>query len=213
MNIQPLKAQQLVILVDNDSNQTQEELHKLTKDVIAEIEFEKALDLGFGNMQLILDVANQFNDKHFVLEDIDSALCNKRKMLQCINDHGYKEVDSSKIQIVTGTRSSTGIVNESFDLIIMSSMVHLIAGNDSLWNDLRSLISPNGVVMISDAFYPNKPKAHPGCDAPFLSFQELEELIKTQKLSIEKEWRLKGIKTKSNGAYEHRILLTKFKES
>ena len=55
-------------VLDNDSTETNEERLEMMLDFMKDLEFEKAVDIGSGNLNFILQIANAHPEKSFVLE-------------------------------------------------------------------------------------------------------------------------------------------------
>ena len=205
-----LNAQNYLEVTDNDSTETNEERLELIIEFMSGLNFDTCADIGSGNLEFILKIANTFYDKTFVLEDIDSGLCNRANMFSQIGKYNLNKVDTNKLSIHIGDTISTQLPDDQFDLVIMSGLIHEINFKDEFFADIKRILKPSGTIIISDAFYEFPPGLHHGCTNRFLTNWEMEQLITHQNLLVLKDWRRIGIKTKSNGLYVSRIIQCSF---
>ena len=205
-----LNAQNYLEITDNDSTETNEERLDLITEFMSGINFDTCADIGSGNLEIILKIANTFYNKTFVLEDIDSSLCNRANMFRQIENHNLRQVDTNNLSIHIGDTISTRLPDHQFDLVIMSSLIHEINVVDEFLADIRRILKPSGTIIISDAFYEYPPGLHNGCTNRFLTNQEMENIIKHQNLIVLKDWRRIGITAKNNGPYISRIIQCSF---
>ena len=205
-----LNAQNYLEITDNDSTETNEERLYLITEFMSGINFDTCADIGSGNLEIILKIVNTFYDKTFVLEDIDSSLCNRANMYRQIENHNLRQVDTNNLSIHIGNTISTQLPDHQFDLVIMSSLIHEINVIDEFFADIRRILKPSGTIIISDAYYEYPPGLHNGCTNRFLTNQEMENIIKHQNLLVLKDWRRIGITAKNNGPYTSRIIQCSF---
>jgi len=203
-------AQRYLEITDSDSIETNEERIDFIIDFISTIQFDTCVDIGSGNLELILKIANTFNEKTFVFEDIDSSLCNKTNMLLKIENNNLNKIDTSKVSIHIGNTTSTLLPDNKFDLVVINGLIHNIIQLDDFFTDTKRILKPDGTIIISDAFYKTPPKPHDGCDNRFLTINEFEQIMTEQNLHLLKDWRRTGIKTNSNGPYISRIVQCSF---
>lgn len=203
-------AQNYLEITDNDSIETNEERMEFIVDFMSTVQFETCADIGSGNLDLILKIANTFNEKIFVFEDIDSSLCNKTNMLLKIEKYNLNKIDTNKLSIHIGKTTSTLLPDNKFDLILVNGLIHNINQLDDFFADIKRILKPDGTVIISDAFYNTPPKPHQACNNRFLTTKEIEQIITQQNLRVLKDWKRTGIKTNSNGPYVSRIIQCDF---
>jgi ubiquinone/menaquinone biosynthesis C-methylase UbiE len=203
-------AQNYLEINDNDSTETIEEHTQLIIDFMSTINFDNCADIGSGNLELILKIANAYFDKKFTLEDIDASSCNRANMNSQISRLNLTNIDTNLISIQIGDVESTGLPDNQFDLILMSGLIHEINDNSAFFADIRRILKPSGTIILSDAFYELPPNPHQGCTNRFLTNKEMEQLITNQNLTVLKDWRRIGIKTRSNGPYISRIIQCSF---
>ena len=188
-------------VLDNDSTETNEERLEMMLDFMKDLEFEKAVDIGSGNLNFILQIANAHPHKNFVLEDIDSTFCNQVTMRKCIDTLHLNNLDANRIQFQIGDENSTLLPDNSVDLILISGLIHEVFLQEAFFIDLDRILIKDGRIIISDAIYPSKPKPHHGCENAFLTHEEFDQLLERHQLIVNKEWRRIGIRTNSNGPY------------
>lgn len=201
-----LNAQSYLEITDNDSTETNEERLELMVEFMTTLNFDTVADIGSGNLEFILKIADNFSDKIFVLEDIDSSLCNRTNMLAKISEYKLSKIDTNNLSICIGEIKSTLLPSDQFDLIILSGLIHEINFKDEFFADIKRILKQSGSIIISDAFYEYPPGLHHGCTNRFLTNQEMEQLINQQNLLVLKDWRRIGIKTNSNGLYVSRVI-------
>jgi ubiquinone/menaquinone biosynthesis C-methylase UbiE len=206
-----LTAQSYLEIIDTDSSESKEERLELMLDFLKGIDFENAADIGSGNLEFILKIANHFPEKQFVLEDIDSTLCNKINSRAKIKKHQLTHIDTNRISIHIGTATSTELKENQFDIVILSGLIHEIESLDLFFSDLHKILKPGGSLIISDAFYEDPPNPHQGCSRRFLTHLELKQIIEKQDLLILKEWQRLGVTSRSNGEYASKIFQCSFK--
>jgi ubiquinone/menaquinone biosynthesis C-methylase UbiE len=203
-------AQKYSEVTDNDSVETNEERIEFIVDFMSAIQFETCADIGSGNLKLILEIANIFNEKVFVFEDIDSSLCNKDNMLSYIEKYNLNKIDTNKVSIHIGNTTSTLLPENNFDLVLINGVIHNINQLHHFFSDIKRILKPDGTVIISDAFYKTPPKPHQGCQNRFLTIREMEQIIVQQNLRVIKDWQRTGIQSTSNGPYLSRIIQCSF---
>ncbi|MBL4625031.1 MAG: methyltransferase domain-containing protein [Flavobacteriales bacterium] len=151
---------------------------------------DTVIDVGAGKMDYSLLYANQFNETIFYFEDIDSSVCNEREMLKTIEKRAYVNVIPENITIVIGTETSTTLSSNKFDVVILQATLHLIAESQEMINDLHRILKPNGSLIIIEKFTENKNNPHEGCSIPYLSYEEMENFILSNRLVLTKDWKV-----------------------
>jgi ubiquinone/menaquinone biosynthesis C-methylase UbiE len=204
------KAQNFLELMDNDSNETNAERLTFMVDFMKPLDFERVADIGSGNMEFILKIANEFPDKSITIEDIDSNMCHWANMISKINKFELRNIDTTMLSIHIGEVKSTTLPDHQFDLVIMSGLIHEIDFKDAFFMDIKRILKDDGSLIISDAFYEFPPGPHHGCANRYLTNSEFEEIIKYQQLIVHKDWRRIGIQTKNQGTYISRIIQCTF---
>lgn len=203
-------AQPFLELLDNDSNETKEERLEFMIDFLKPLNFSTIADIGSGNMEFILKIANEFPKKTIVIEDIDSNACNWPTMMSKIKKFNLDNIDTNKISIHIGEIKSTTLPDHAFDLVVMSGLIHEIDEVDVFFKDIKRILKIGGSLVISDAFYELPPGPHYGCDNRYLTHKEFEDILKEQNLSVFKDWRRIGVQAKNQGAYTSRIVQCSF---
>ena len=160
-----------------------------------------------------MHIANSFPGKHFVLEDIDSSVCNGGGMQRKMDMFGLESVDTSMLSFHYGDTTTTGLPDKEFDLVMAHGLIHEINDKQAFFVDLHRILKDEGYLMISDAFYFEKPAPHASCTNPFLTHDELSVILEQLNLTVVKEWKRVGIRDKWNGSgreYESRVLLCRW---
>lgn len=193
-------------LVDEDSAETKEENTAFTISFLQDLEFETVADIGSGNLELILKIANQFPEKHYWLEDIDSSLCNYRNLSKKIEELEIKKINPNNLNIKIGSIDNTGLPEHFFDVVFLFNLIHEIDDKPGFMQELERILKPGGSIIIADSFYKIKPAKHHGCHNPFLTEMEFKEFLKNQDFQIEKDWKRLNIKDGKGRNYLPRIV-------
>ena len=147
-----LSAQSYREIMDNDSTETDEERLELIVEFMTTLNFDTAADIGSGNLEFILKIADNFSNKTFVLEDIDPSLCNRANMFSKISEYNLIRVDTNRLSIHIGEIKSAKLPDDQFDLVMMSGLIHEIDFRDEFFADIKRILKPSGTIIISDAF-------------------------------------------------------------
>lgn len=201
-----LLAQEYREIEDPDSRASMEEYIQHRIDFLKTLSFERAADLGSGNLELALKIANEFPDRQFYFEDIDPTLCNRDSMFRQIEKFGLKEVDTSRITIVIGDTVNTRLPEKYFDLVLMSGLIHEINDKPAFLNEVKRILKKEGSVVISDACYFEPPGKHKDCSNPFLTVEELDRVVDENNLTVIKEWRIVDLEDGYGRIFCSRIL-------
>lgn len=204
--IQAVKSQNTFEQIDQDSTETKEENTEFTISFLEDLAFETAADIGSGNLELILQIANHFPEKHFWLEDVDSSFCNYKKMRQKISELELNNINPKNLKIQIGDEDSTWLPSNYFDVVFVFNLLHEIDNKPDFMQELERILKPYGSIIIADSFYKIKPAKHHGCHNPFLTEIEFDEFLKTQNFQIEKDWKRLNIKDGKSRNYMPRIV-------
>jgi ubiquinone/menaquinone biosynthesis C-methylase UbiE len=105
---------------------------------------EVVLDVGAGTGRFSLAIAKQLSTGNVICLDLS------KEMLQHLIRKAEKEGLGERIQILKGEASSSGLENESMDLVMSHSVFHELSNPEAVLAEMLRVLKPNGWVMITD---------------------------------------------------------------
>lgn len=105
---------------------------------------EVVLDIGAGTGRFSLAIAKQLSTGKVICLDLSE------EMLQHLIRKAGKEGLKDRIQILKGEASSSGLENESMDLVMSHSVFHELSSPEAVLAEMLRVLKPNGWVMITD---------------------------------------------------------------
>lgn len=118
---------------------------------------EKVLDVGCGRGLLLIGVAKKLNlDGKAIGIDTWNQEDLKNNSAQATYDNAKIEGIENRIEIQTGDVQQLSFVNDSFDVIVSSLVIHNIKtkkNRDLALNEMLRVLKPNGTLLLQDIFY------------------------------------------------------------
>jgi ubiquinone/menaquinone biosynthesis C-methylase UbiE len=136
---------------------------------------EVVLDIGAGTGRFSLAIAKKLRSGKVICLDLSE------EMLQYLGRKAEKEGLKDRIQILKGEASSSGLGNESVDLVMSNSVFHELSNPEVVLEEMLRVLKPSGWIIISD-FRDSRISRlicrshHKGAHGPF-SVHELETLF------------------------------------
>jgi FkbM family methyltransferase len=152
---------------------------------------EVVLDIGAGTGRFSLAIAKKLSSGKVICLDLSE------EMLQYLERKAEKADLKERIQIFKGEASSSGLGNESVDLVMSNSVFHELSSPEAVLTEMLRVLKTNGWIMITD-FRDTKLSRiicrshHKESHGPF-SVHELESLftkagLKSVKVSPVRHW-------------------------
>jgi ubiquinone/menaquinone biosynthesis C-methylase UbiE len=105
---------------------------------------EVVLDIGAGTGRFSLAIAKKLSSGKVICLDLSE------EMLRNLKRKAEKEGLKERIQILKGEASSSGLGNESIDLVMSNSVFHELLSPGAVLAEMLRVLKPNGWVIISD---------------------------------------------------------------
>lgn len=128
---------QILILGDRDSAFVNEFSHIIQGD-------EVVLDVGAGAGRFSLAMAKKLETGRVICLDLSE------EMLQRLERNAKKKGLKDRIQILRGKASSSGLENESVDLVVCNDVLHELSGLEPVLGEILRVLKPNGKTIITD---------------------------------------------------------------
>jgi len=105
---------------------------------------EVVLDVGAGTGRFSLAIAKKLDTGKVICLDLSE------EMLQHLKQKAEKKNLTERIQILKGEASSSGLENESVDLVMSNSVFHELSSPEAVLAEMLRVLKPSGWVIISD---------------------------------------------------------------
>lgn len=105
---------------------------------------EIILDVGAGTGRFSLAMAKKLSAGKVICLDLS------KEMLQQLKRKAEDEGLKGKIQILKGEASSTGLENESLDLVVSNNVFHELSNPEAALAEILRVLKPGGWVIITD---------------------------------------------------------------
>jgi ubiquinone/menaquinone biosynthesis C-methylase UbiE len=105
---------------------------------------EVVLDIGAGTGRFSLGIAKKLSSGKVICLDLSE------EMLQHLQRKAEKEGLKERIQILKGEASSSGLGNESVDLVMSNSVFHELSRPEAVLAEMLRVLKPGGGLMITD---------------------------------------------------------------
>ena len=128
---------QILILGDRDSAFLNEFSHTIQGN-------EVVLDVGAGSGHFSLPMARKLSTGKVICLDLSE------EMLQSLKRKAEKEGLKDRIQILKGEASSSGLENESVDMIVCNDVFHELSSPKAVLEEILRVLKPNGKIIITD---------------------------------------------------------------
>ncbi len=99
---------------------------------------EVILDIGAGSGYYSLAIAKKLSAGKVIC--LDSS----EEMLQWLERKAKKEGLKDRIQILKGDASSSGLANESVDLVVSNGLLHELSNPEAVLREMHRVLRPNG---------------------------------------------------------------------
>jgi 2-polyprenyl-3-methyl-5-hydroxy-6-metoxy-1,4-benzoquinol methylase len=147
---------------------------------------DEIVDIGSGNGDNILLFASFYPNMHFTIEEIDSVACNAKVFAKNIAQNGYN-LDVKNFKFRYGNENSTKLLSGRYSKVLMLEVLHEFTNKKEMLDDVKRILKKNGTIIISDILVYQKEKKSPGCNYPYLTENELKEILKDNHISISEE--------------------------
>ncbi len=137
-------------------------------------ESDNIADIGTGAGYSLVPIASKYPHITFTVEDLDSTILNKEKLLKQIKIRG-QNANIEQFKIVYGTEKSTNLPSASFNKVILTDVIHELAYKEPMLEEIKRILQKDGSIFIEEIFVYKPGKKERGCDYPFLT----EEAFKT----------------------------------
>jgi len=102
------------------------------------------LDIGAGSGYYSLAIAKKMSAGKIIC--LDSS----EEMLQSLEQKAEKKDLKDRIQILKGEASSSGLANESVDLVVSNGLLHELSNPEAVLREMHRVLRPNGWVIVTD---------------------------------------------------------------
>lgn len=168
------------------ADSTTAEKQKILFDFLGISLQDKIADIGTGSGFNLVPIANQYPTLIFTAEDIDSSYCNKELLQKRINRSGNKtRIENFNIHI--GTPTTTGLPAGSFTKVLAFDVIHEMTFKAEMLADIAKILQHNGMLYIQEILVHKKIKKEKVCNYPYLTEEELKNVLEHNKCRIEKE--------------------------
>jgi ubiquinone/menaquinone biosynthesis C-methylase UbiE len=134
----PLASLPETLFLGNCKSAVQEEFSRLIRGN------EVVLDIGAGTGRFSLAIAKKLSSGKVICLDLSE------EMLQYLEKKAEKASLQERIQILKGEASSSGLGNESVDLVMSNSVFHELSSPEAVLAEILRVLIPGGWVMITD---------------------------------------------------------------
>ncbi len=143
-------------------------------------------DIGTGTGYSLVPIAGEYPDISFTVEDIDSSECNRKKMQKQIRRWDNK-ANIDQFSFHYGTETSTGLPANSYNKVMMFNLVHELTYKTEMLNDIKRILSNDGVILIEEILVRKKIKRDKNCNYPYLTEDEFKTVMAENKFILKKE--------------------------
>ena len=102
------------------------------------------LDIGAGSGYYSLAIAKELITGKVICLDLSE------EMLHRLEQKAEKEDLKDRIQILKGEASSSGLANESVDLVVSNHLLHEVSNPEAVLREMHRVLRPNGWAIITD---------------------------------------------------------------
>lgn len=127
------------------------------------------LDMGCGRGFCTFDMARMLDGNGSI-----TALDLQQKMLDILQNKMQNSDLEKLIRLYKCEQNDMGLHGETFDFILLFYMFHEMPNHETVLNNLKTLLKPNGKILISE------PKIH----VPKNDFERTKTLVKQMKFTI-----------------------------
>lgn len=149
---------------------------------------EVVADVGAGNGVRMCMFAMLYDSLTLYVEDIDAECLDSivfaglRKTYEAMNGGAF----SCNFHLVLGTAHETLLPEGIFDKVMVSASYHHFSDPETMLNDIRSKLKPNGrIYLIENVVRRSGQHRRRLCDDPLRSEQELKQEFESQGFEIE----------------------------
>ena len=161
-------------------------LRKTTLEFLDLKTTDSIADIGTGTGYSLAQIAGEYPGVYFTVEDIDSSECNRKKMLKEIRRWGNK-ANIDQFSFHYGTETSTGLPANSYNKVMMFNLVHELTYKTEMLNDIRKILSSEGVILAEEILVRKKTKKDKNCNYPYLTEDEFKKVMADNKFILKRE--------------------------
>lgn len=144
---------------------------------------DRVADIGSGTGYNLVRLSTYFLPARYYAEDIDSSRCNKANFEKTIRSFKASiPIDSFSFHY--GTISATNLPKRSFTKVLLIAVVHEFDEKEAMFNDIRSILQPGGLIFIEEPLVKQPGPKDKGCNNPYLTEQQLRQVITGNGLDI-----------------------------
>lgn len=147
---------------------------------------DKIADIGTSSGYSLLPIANKYPEIIFTVEDIDSNILNRKKLLKTIKRFEYKTV-LEQFNIVYGTETSTNLPSATFNKVLLFDVIHEFSDRNRMLQDVKRILTNNGSVFIEEILVHKPIKKDRICNYPFFTEDAFKALMMQNKFILIKE--------------------------
>ncbi len=149
-------------------------------------ESDNIVDIGTGAGYSLVPIASKYPNIKFTVEDLDSTILNKKKLLKQIKSRG-KNASIEQFKIVYGTEKSTNLPSAYFNKVILTDVIHELTYKEPMLDEIKRILQKDGSIFIEEILVYKPGKKERGCDYPFLTEGAFKTLMTNNNFILVKE--------------------------
>jgi SAM-dependent methyltransferase len=143
-------------------------------------------DIGSGNGVNIIKLSKYFPNRKYYVEDIDSLNFNRKNFIRNIKFFN-PNIPIDSFQFVYGTQVSTNLPKKFFSKVLMVAVVHEMSDKEKMFSDIKSILIPNGYIIIEEPLVHKVVPKDKGCNYPYLTEEQFKHILNDNGIEILQE--------------------------